>query len=166
MIQKQSKNQHQVKVLKTFSTSDDKFNNAEDTCSISDDELNNIKSSDTGISILRTEKANNVITRLLQAVPEEAAVGISKLESFWSSIVNACTSVNNSDNTSINNEPTSLDSDDFEVEIVRDHNLISSKNLNNTIKQLENEFKSDEYSKIEKAHLYTMLSYLHLVEKS
>ncbi|CAG8662630.1 34849_t:CDS:2, partial [Racocetra persica] len=93
------------------------------------DELNDIESSDTEINVLRTEEANNVITRLLQVVPEEAAVGTSKLESFWPSIVNACTSINDSDNT-------------------------------------KNEFKSNEYSEIEKARLYTMLSYLHLVEHS
>ncbi|CAG8500594.1 9239_t:CDS:2 [Scutellospora calospora] len=180
---------HRIKVLKTLSTIGDEFNNIEDTRSISDDELNDIESSDTEISVLRTEEANNVITRLLQAVSEvtnhqllmyirnsvrakrrrkqlqwKAAVGIPKLESFWSSIANACTSVNDSDNTSMNDELTSLDSDNFEVEIVRDYNLISSKNLNNIIKQLENEFKSDEYSKIEKARLYTMLSYLRFVK--
>ncbi|CAG8806511.1 6409_t:CDS:1 [Racocetra persica] len=68
----------------------------------------------------------------------------------------------------MNDEPIGSDSDsenDFEVEIVRDRNLMSLENLNNTIKQLENEFKSDMYSEVEKAHLYTMLSYFHLVER-
>ncbi|CAG8519646.1 23557_t:CDS:2, partial [Racocetra persica] len=191
MIQKQSKNQHRVKVSKTSSTSGDEFNNIEDTRSISNDELNDIESSDTEINILRIEEANNIITRLLQAVSEvtnhrplvyvrnsvrakrrqrqlqrEAAVRTPKLESFWPSIANACTSMNDSDDTSMNDEPTSSDSDDFEVKIVSDHNLMSPENLNNTIKQLENEFKSNEYSEIEKARLYTMLSYLRLVEHS
>ncbi|CAG8634246.1 16760_t:CDS:2, partial [Dentiscutata heterogama] len=139
------------------STSGDEFNNFEDTRSISDDELNDIESSNTEISVLRTKEVNNVITRLLQAVPE--------VTNHRPLIANAYTSINDSDNTSMNDESTSSDSDDFEVEIIRDYNLISSKNLNNTIKQLENKFKSDKYSKIEKARFYTMLSYLYLVER-
>ncbi|CAG8678175.1 4207_t:CDS:2, partial [Cetraspora pellucida] len=138
------------------------FNNIEDTCSISDDELNNIESSNTEISILRTEEVNNVIIRLLQAVPE--VTNHRLLMYVGNSIVNACTSMNNSNNISMNDKLTSSDSNDFEVKIVRDYNLISPKNLNSIIKQLENEFKSNEYSEIDKVRLYTMLSYLYLVE--
>ncbi|CAG8829655.1 10704_t:CDS:1, partial [Racocetra persica] len=51
-----AKNQHWAKVLKTHSTSGGELNNTED--------------SDTKISVLKTEEANNIITRLLQAVSE------------------------------------------------------------------------------------------------
>src|SRR5260364_221374 len=91
-------NQHQTEVLETCSSNGDEFN----------DEFDNIEDGDTEVSIVKDEDANNVITKLLQAVPEvtthrplvyvgnsvrtnrrrrqlqqKAAIGTPKLESFW-----------------------------------------------------------------------------------
>ncbi|CAG8758446.1 11094_t:CDS:1, partial [Racocetra fulgida] len=67
----------------------------------------------------------------------------------------------------MNDEPIGSNSDsknDFEVEAIKDHNIMSSEILNNIIEQLKEEIKNDKYSKVKKAHLYTMLSYLYLVK--
>ncbi|CAG8589838.1 4103_t:CDS:2 [Racocetra fulgida] len=53
-----------------------------------------------------------------------------------------------SDSVDMNDEPIGLDSNsenDFEVEAIKDYNIISSEILNNTIEQLKEEIKSDKY---------------------
>ncbi|CAG8457140.1 15938_t:CDS:2, partial [Dentiscutata heterogama] len=160
-VQKKTKNQHQIKALRTYSSSD---------------EPSDVEDSDVEISILEDEEANSIITRLLLAVliighlcileirkEQEAAVGTSKLELFWLPRVDTYMS----DGVDMNDEPIGSDSDsenDFEIEAIRDHNIMSSEILNSKIEQLKEEIKSDKYSEVEKACLYTMLSYLHLVE--
>ncbi|CAG8849294.1 21914_t:CDS:1, partial [Racocetra persica] len=54
---------------------------------------------------------------------------------------------------------------DSEVETVESHNIMSLEYLNNTIKQLEKEIKSNKHSEVVKARLYTILSYFRLVER-
>ncbi|CAG8796268.1 19209_t:CDS:2, partial [Dentiscutata erythropus] len=53
---------------------------------------------------------------------------------------------------------------DSEVEIAEGYNIMFLGYLNNTIKQLEKEIRSNKHSEVIKAHLYTMLSYFRLVE--
>ncbi|CAG8837776.1 24665_t:CDS:1, partial [Racocetra persica] len=89
------KNQYQIETSENHSNSSSKFNDTED--------------SDRKISILRVKKANNIITKLIQAIPEvithhllvyirnsirtkkwqkqmqkKAAIETPKLELFWS----------------------------------------------------------------------------------
>ncbi|CAG8647612.1 4698_t:CDS:2, partial [Dentiscutata heterogama] len=116
----------------------------------SSDEPSDVEDGDIEISVLGDEEANSIITRLLQAVPERVDTHMS-------------------DGVDMNDKQIGSDSDfenDFEVEAIRDHNIMSSEILNSTIEQLKKEIKSDKYSEVEKAHLYTMLSYLCLVEHS
>ncbi|CAG8661130.1 719_t:CDS:2, partial [Gigaspora rosea] len=82
--------------------------------------------SDGEISIFRIEKANNVITKLMQAIPEKNAVGTPKLELFWSPTVNTHTNVDNIGSDS----DSEIFEDGFEIETVE---VLSSDMLANTI---------------------------------
>ncbi|CAG8492388.1 359_t:CDS:2, partial [Cetraspora pellucida] len=146
---------------------------ASETRSSSSDELNNIK--DGEISILRPKEVNNIITRLMQAVPEktthqplvyigntirmkrrqrqlqqEAAVGTPKLELFWSPMINRHMNIDDDgmSNTISSDSDSETFRSNFEVETVEDHNIMSLENLNHAIKQLKKEIKHDKYSKV------------------
>ncbi|CAG8773476.1 19474_t:CDS:2, partial [Racocetra persica] len=141
--QKKVKNQYQVKTSENHSNSGGEFNNAKD--------------SDREISILRVEKTNNIITKLMQAILEKkAAVGTPKLELFWSPTINVYTNLNNIDSDS-NSE---IIEDGFEVETAKGHSIIFFKKLGDTIKRLENEIKSNKHSEMEKAYFYTTTIYI------
>ncbi|CAG8449812.1 7874_t:CDS:2 [Scutellospora calospora] len=133
-VQRITKRRHQIEVSETCSSSSDKLNDVEDR----------------EISILRSEEADNMITRLMQTVSE-----MNKHI--------------NMDNYSMS-DTISSDSDseifgsDSEVKTAKSHNIMSLEYLNNTIKQLEKEIKSNKHSEVVKARLYTMLFYFHLVE--
>ncbi|CAG8765170.1 6698_t:CDS:2, partial [Dentiscutata heterogama] len=105
--------------------------------------------------------------RRRRQLQREAAVGTPKLELFWSPMVNR--HMNMDDDGMSNTISSDSDSEtfgsDFEVETVEDRNIMSLENLNHAIKQLEKEIKSDKYSEVVKARLYTMLSYFCLVER-
>ncbi|CAG8708319.1 9141_t:CDS:2, partial [Racocetra fulgida] len=97
----------------------DKFNNIEDsdtkTCSSNGNEFNNeFEDEDTEISIVRDEDANNIITKLLQAVPEGVSADIN----------------NNTIDSDSNSES------EFEVEVDKGHSM-SSEMLGAVIKQLK-----------------------------
>ncbi|CAG8677644.1 15022_t:CDS:2, partial [Gigaspora rosea] len=102
--------------------------------------------SDGEISILRIEEANNVITKLMQAIPEvvtchqlvyignsvrtkrrrrqiqkKDAVGTPKLELFWLPTVNMHTNVDNIGSDS----DFEIFEDGFEIETVEGHNITS-----------------------------------------
>ncbi|CAG8654963.1 12931_t:CDS:2, partial [Racocetra fulgida] len=130
-----------------------------ETCNSSGNELNDVE--DREISILRSKEADNVITRLMQAVPE--------VTTHWP-LVYIENSIRTKRRRKQMHDTISSDSNsetfgsDSEVEIAESYNIMSLENLNNTIKQLKKEIKSNKHSEIVKAHLYTMLSYFHLVE--
>ncbi|CAG8630658.1 5660_t:CDS:2, partial [Racocetra fulgida] len=125
----------------------------------SSDKSSDVEGSNVEISVLENVKANSVIIRLLQAVPE--------VTNNWLLVYIGNLERTRSDGVDMKDEPFGSDigsKNDFEVEAIKDHNRMSSEILNNTIKQLKEEIKSNKYSEVEKAHLYTMLSYLCLVK--
>ncbi|CAG8698372.1 19235_t:CDS:2, partial [Gigaspora rosea] len=143
------------------------------TYNSSGDKLNDVENGK--ISILRPKEADNVITRLIQAVPEitthrplvyirnskrtkrrwrqmqrEATARTPKLELFWLPMVNRNTNMDDddiSDTISLDSNSETFGSDS-EVETAKSHNIMSLENLNNTIKQLEKEIKSNKHSEI------------------
>ncbi|CAG8686145.1 23419_t:CDS:2, partial [Racocetra persica] len=136
-----------MKVSETCSSNSNEFNNEFDniedgntkTCSSNGDKFNDeFEDRDIEISIVRDEDMNNIITKLLQAVPEQkAAIITSKLESFWTPVISADMNNNIIDSDS-NSE------NEFEVEIDKGHNM-SPEMLGNIIKQLEKKVKNNKH---------------------
>ncbi|CAG8624222.1 9070_t:CDS:2, partial [Racocetra fulgida] len=137
---KKTKNQYQKEVLKTHNDNSSEFNDIEDR--------------DGEISILRIEEANDVITKLMQAVSEVTThrplvyIGNSVRTRRWRRQIQrkAAVGTPNDSETSESN---------FEVGTAKDHMIY--------IEKLE--IKSNKYNEVEKARLYAILSYFHLVEQ-
>ncbi|CAG8490953.1 14102_t:CDS:2, partial [Dentiscutata heterogama] len=120
-----------VKALRTYSSSD---------------ELSDIEDGDIEISVLGDKEVNSVITRLLQAVLK--VTNNQPLVYIENSERTRRVDIYMSDGVDINDEPIGSDSNsenDFEVEAIRDYNIMSSEILNSTIEQLKEEIKSDKY---------------------
>ncbi|CAG8688779.1 19532_t:CDS:2, partial [Dentiscutata erythropus] len=92
---------------------------ASEACNNSIDELN--YDEDGEISILRPEKVDNIITRLMQTIPE---------------VTTHRPLVSDSDSKTFES--------DSEVETAKSYDIMSLENLTNTIKQLEKEVRSIE----------------------
>ncbi|CAG8782810.1 14089_t:CDS:2, partial [Dentiscutata erythropus] len=148
----------QAEVSEACSSNSDEFNNEFDniedsntkTCSNNgdkfNDEFDNIEDGDTEISIVSDEDANNIITKLLQAVPEVAT---------HRSLVNILDTIS----ADMNNDTIDSDSDfesefevkvdsnsksKFKVEVDKDRSM-SSEMLGDVTKQLEKEVKSNKH---------------------
>ncbi|CAG8522810.1 875_t:CDS:2, partial [Scutellospora calospora] len=124
---------------KTDSSDDDKFNDDEfnddkfNNAEFNNDKFNNNKFNDNRFN---NEEDSNAEVSIIEV--EEANNAITKL---------------------FNSE---ISESDFEIELTEVYNIKFPENLDDTIKQLEKEVKSNKHSKIEKAHLYAMLSYFYL----
>ncbi|CAG8699705.1 7372_t:CDS:2, partial [Dentiscutata heterogama] len=99
----------------------------------SSDELIDVKKGE--ISILKSEEANNVITKLMQTVPE----------------MNKHININDDSmsNTFGSDSDFKIFRSDSEVKTVKSHNIISLEYLNNTIKQLEKKKSRHSHERIE-----------------
>ncbi|CAG8709081.1 5222_t:CDS:2, partial [Racocetra fulgida] len=116
--------------------------------------FNDTEDSDGEISILRVEEANNVITKLMQAIPEVIThhplvyIRNSVRTKRWqrqmqkkAATVNAYTNLDNIDLDS----DSEIIKDGFEVETAEGHSIICFKKLGDTIKRLENEIKRNKH---------------------